>query len=318
MKRKGHIFEDISSIKNLEEADRHARRGKLKQYGVQLHIKNEKQNLSDLRQTLLENSYVTSEYNIFKIMNPKERVISRLPYFPDRILHWAIYLQIEKIFVPTFTVDTYSSLKGRGVHRCSNNLKIALKDAENTKYCLKLDIHKFYPSINNQILKVKIRRKIKDIKALNLLDEIIDSAEGLPLGNLLSQLLSNIYLNELDHHIKANFKVSYFRYCDDIVVLSNSKKELHFIFNKIREILDSLNLKINKSHQVFPVASRGIDFVGFKHYHTHTLIRDSIKRQFIKAVRKHKNNKNQMNKIYASYKGWFMACDSINLTNKYY
>jgi len=226
-------------------------------------------------------------------------------------MHWGIYLQIESIFTPTFVADTYSSIKGRGVHKCSYNLRRVLKDIDGTKFCLKIDIKKFYPSINNEILKTKIRRKIKCKPTLKLLDEIIDSAKGLPLGNLLSQILANVYLNDFDHYLKQELKIRYyFRYCDDLVILSNSKESLHEVLFKMRVKLKELNLEINKSYQVFPVEKRGIDFLGFKHYHTHTLLRKTIKKKFIKK----RNNL----KSLPSYKGWLSACDSINLTEKYY
>lgn len=136
---------------------------------------------------------------------------------------------LEPIWLSIFTKDTYSCIKNRGIHKLVNNLKKALKsDPEGTKYCLKLDIKKFYPSINHDILKQIIRYKIKDEELLQLLDEIIDSAEGVPIGNYLSQFFANLYLAYFDHWIKEILKVIYyFRYCDDITILGSSKEELH-------------------------------------------------------------------------------------------
>ena len=119
--------------------------------------------------------------------------------------------------------------KNRGIHKLVNNLKKALKyDPEGTKYCLKLDIKKFYPSINHDILKEILRYKIKDEELLQVLDGIIDSAEGVPIGNYLSQFFANLYLAYFDHWIKEVLKVIYyFRYCDDITILGANKEELH-------------------------------------------------------------------------------------------
>lgn len=136
---------------------------------------------------LLTGTYVTSKYKTFKIYEPKERIIFSLPYYPDRIIHHAIMNILEPIWVNIFIDNTYSCIKGRGIHKLAKDLKGDLqKDRENTKYCLKLDITKFYPSIDHDILKKIIRKKIKDKLLLVLLDSIIDSAEGVPIGNYLS------------------------------------------------------------------------------------------------------------------------------------
>ena len=133
---------------------------------------------------------------------------------------------LEPIWINIFTKDTYSCIKNRGIHKLVNNLKKVLKsDPEGTKYCLKLDIKKFYPSINHDILKEIIRYKIKDEELLQVLDEIIDSAEGVPIGNYLSQFFANLYLAYFDHWIKEVLKVKYyFRYCDDITILGSNKE----------------------------------------------------------------------------------------------
>src|SRR5690606_15310200 len=146
----------------------------------------------------------------FKVFEPKERLVYRLPYFPDRITHHAIMNVLEPIFVANLTTDTYSCIKGRGIHACANAVKKALKDVPSTKYCLKLDITKFYPSVDHEILKALLRRKFKDQDLLELLDEIIDSAPGLPIGNYLSQYLANFYLSYFDHWIKEKKRVKYY------------------------------------------------------------------------------------------------------------
>lgn len=120
-------------------------------------------NLLKLRETLLNGTFHTSKYDVFTIYEPKEREIYRLPYFPDRILHHAIMNVLEPIWVSTFTADTYSCIKNRGIHKCAKDVKQALKqDPDGTRYCLKIDIKKFYPSINHDVLKGIVRRKIKD------------------------------------------------------------------------------------------------------------------------------------------------------------
>lgn len=307
MKRTGNLFEKVISIENLKLADKRARKGKSKQFGIQKHKRNEGENIYKLHELLKSKNFKTSEYTEFKIFEGKERTISKLPYFPDRVLHHGLMNVLEPILVSSFTSNTYSCIKGRGVHKASFKLRKHLKEGIGTKYCLKMDIRKFYPSVDNDILKILLRRKIKDDDLLWLLDEIIDSKVGLPLGSYASQILANFYLTYFDHWVKENLKVKvYLRYADDMVILSDSKEELWEWFYKIRDYLKTnLKLDVKGNYQVFPVSIRGIDWVGFKHFHTHTLIRKSIKKNYIKSSHRMKWN------------GWLIHTNSINLRKKY-
>lgn len=162
MKRLGNLYDQICSIENLRLADEKARRRKLRSYGVQRHDKNRDENLLRLQEMLLTQTYKTSQYDVFTIYEPKERQIFRLPYFPDRITHHAIMNVLEPIWVSVFTNDTYSCIKNRGIHAAAKRVKYDLKtDPEGTIYCLKIDVRKFYPSIDHDILKQVIRRKIR-------------------------------------------------------------------------------------------------------------------------------------------------------------
>ncbi len=262
---------------------------------------------------LKNKTYTTSPYTTFKIFEPKERLIFRLPYFPDRITHHAVMNVLEPVFTRLFTADTYSCIKGKGIHGAANALKLALKDRANTIYCLKMDIKKFYPNINHAILKHLLRRKFKDNDLLWLLDGIIDSAEGLPIGNYLSQYFANYYLTYFDHWLKEDKMVRYyFRYADDLVILSNNKPELHQLLAEIRNYLQTeLRLTVKDNYQVFPVEARGIDFVGYRFYHTHTLLRKTIKQNFARMLATRKNPLS-----IASYKGWTKHADCKNLVKK--
>lgn len=313
MKRINNLYSKIYSIENLQLADQKARKGKKDQYGVILHDKNRESNIARLSEMLKNKTYKTSAYSTFKIYEPKERDVFRLPYFPDRITHHAVMNVLEEIFVSTFTKDTYSCIKGKGIHAAANAVKDALKDFTGTTYCLKLDIRKFYPSVDHDVLKQLLRRKLKDNDLLWLLDEIIDSAEGLPIGNYLSQYFANFYLTYFDHWIKEQKSVKYyFRYADDIVILSDNKPYLHQILSDIRIYLaQKLKLEVKDNYQVFPVAARSIDFVGYRFYHTHTLLRKSIKKSFARMLTTRKNRES-----IASYNGWAKHCNSKNLLKK--
>lgn len=313
MKRIRNLYEQIYDMDNLILADNLASKGKSKQYGVMLHRRNKIENLERLRLMLIDKSYKTSTYSTFKIYEPKERDIFSLPYFPDRILHHAIMNILEPIFVSCFTADTYSCIKGKGIHAASAALGKAMNDYDNTVYCLKLDIKKFYPSIDHVILKALLRRKFKDPDLLWLLDGIIDSAPGVPIGNYLSQYFANFYLTYFDHWIKEVKRVKYyFRYADDIVILGSSKAELHQLLFEIKKyLLENLKLTVKQNYQIFPVESRGIDFVGYRRYHTHTLLRKGIKQRFARMLKKNKNPQS-----VASYLGWTKHCNARNLELK--
>lgn len=313
MKRIGDIYNKIYAYDNLEQADILAQKGKSNQYGVIVHNRNRHSNLSELQKQLITKTYRTSKYDVFKVFEPKERTVYRLPYFPDRIMHHAIMSVLEPIFVASFTADTYSCIKGRGIHKLHRNLQSALRNQTETKYCLKLDITKFYPSIDHSILKTLLRRKFKDQDLLWLLDEIIDSAPGLPIGNYLSQYFANFYLTYFDHWVKEQLKAKfYFRYADDLVLLSSNKHELHQYLSEIREYLRiNLSLEIKENYQVFPVDSRGIDFVGYVFYHTHILLRKRIKQNFARKLKR-----NPSTTSIPSYKGWLKHCNARNLEKK--
>jgi len=312
MKRKGNLYEQMCSIDNILLADATARRGKSKQSGVINFDKNYDQNIADLYRELITKTYRTSPYRTRIINEGKERKISILPY-RDRIIQHDAMIVLEPIFVSTFTADTYSCIKGKGVHAASRALKKALKDVEGTTYCLKLDITKFYPSVDHDILKSLLRKKIKDNEMLQLLDDIIDSAPGLPIGNYLSQYFANFYLTYFDHWLKEQKKVQYyFRYADDIVILHSDKEYLHRALIGITKYLaQRLKLNVKPNWQIFPVKSRGIDFGGYVHFHTHVLLRKSIKKAFARKVAK------GINKLsLASYTGWAKHCNSKNLLKK--
>lgn len=225
--------------------------------------------------------------------------------------------KLESLFVSVFTNDTYSCIKGRGIHAAADAVKLALKDVPGTKYCLKLDIRKFYPNIDHDILKGLLRRKIKDPDLLWLLDNIIDSAPGVPIGNYLSQYFANFYLAYFDHWIKEQKQVKYyFRYADDVVILSDDKQYLHALLGDIRYYLQTwLKLEIKSNYQIFPVSSdghgRGIDFVGYVFYHTHVRLRKRIKKNFARMLAKQARWES-----FGSYYGWIKYCNGNHLLKK--
>lgn len=321
MKRYGNLYEKICDKDNLYRAYLKARTGKGHSWGVQFFEKDLENNLSQLQNELITGEYRTSEYRTFTIYDPKERLISSLP-FRDRVVHHAIMNIVEPIWTPIFISQTYSCIKGRGIHGAVKHLKRDLKkDISGTEYCLKMDVRKFYPSIDHEILQQIIRRKIKDCQLLALLDGIIDSAPGVPIGNYLSQFFANLYLGYFDHWMKETNQVRYYyRYADDIVILAGNKLYLHILLADIREYLaKELNLQLKGNYQIFPVNSRGIDFVGYVFRHGRTDMRKSIKKNFCRLAAR-LNKKDIPVKDYkqrlCSHLGWAKHCDSKNLLKK--
>jgi RNA-directed DNA polymerase len=313
MKRINNLYNRIISLDNLEAADVIARKGKKGKHGIQMHDRDREINLWRLHCALAGKTYKTSAYTTFTVFEPKERLVYRLPYYPDRITHHAIMNILEPVFVSMFIAQSYSCIKGRGIHGAARAVKKALADAPGTRYCLKLDITKFYPSVDHAVLKTLLRQKFKDPDLLWLLEEIIDSAPGLPIGNYLSQYLANFYLTGFDHWLKEVKGVRhYFRYADDLVILAQTKEELHSLLADIRAYLGGqLRLQVKGNYQIFPVEARGIDFVGYVFYHTHTRMRKSIKQNFARMV----HRRPSMPSI-ASYWGWAKHCNSNHLVKK--
>lgn len=312
MKRIGNIYEQICSMENLRLAEKKARKGKLNQPGVKKFDKAGETNLFMLHEMLLNKTYNTSTYTVFKVYEPKEREVYRLPYFPDRITHHAIMNVLEPVFVSTFTADTYSCIKGRGISGASYALRNAIKNTVEAKYYLQLDIKKFYPNVDHQILKDLLRRKIKDNDLLWLLDEIIHSAPGLPIGNYLSQYFANFYLTYLDHYIKQELKAfKYFRYCDDLILFASNKPDLHRMLHVIREYLKQhLKLEVKGNYRIAPTTC-GVNCFGFIHYPECVYIRKKIKQRFARAIAKgHPRNR------IAAYYGWAKHANAKNLLKK--
>ena len=326
MKRYGNLYEQVYNIENIRLAHKNARKGKKHYSEVKMIDANPDKYLKQIQEMLKNKTFRNSKYTIMnrKMDSGKVREIFKLPYFPDRIIHHCIMQIVGQIWFKSLIRDTYSSIKNRGIHNGVQRIKKALQDKENTKYCMKLDVKKYYPSINNEKLKKVIRGKIKDKNLLWLLEEIIDSTKGIPIGNYLSQYFGNLYLSAYDHWMKEIQHCRYyFRYCDDIVVLSKSKQELHKLYKKTKEYFDSnLNLKIKENWQIFPVSIRGIDFLGYRFFHDYTLLRNSIKIKFIKKLKRIENNWHRMthtqivNSIM-SYWGWMKHANCKNLINKY-
>jgi hypothetical protein len=294
---------------NLRLADQKARRGKVHDYGVGVHDRNREANLEALHEALLTKTFKTSQYTVREIYKPKHRLIYILPYYPDRIVHHAIMNILEPIMVSFFTHNTFSCVKGRGIEGCARSVdKHIRKFNGRPLYCLKIDIRKFYPTIDHAKLKELLRRKFKDNDLLWLLDEIIDSVNGapdplditkpvygrsLPIGNYLSQYLANFYLAPFMHYMNEQLRIDVDEYADDIICYADSKQRLRDVFNGYMKpyLENELRLQVKDNYQIFPIArnrqdkhGRALDYIGYKFYREQKLIRKSIKQKFCRTV----------------------------------
>lgn len=325
MKRYGNLYESICQLENIRLAHKNARKGKTKLPEVQMVDADVEGYCERIRKMLIDKTYTTSEYNIFEITERgKTREICELPYFPDRIVQWALLQIVEPIFMSHFIKQTYAALPGRGAQKALAKLHEYMDgDRQGTCYCLKMDVKKFFPSIDNEILKAQLRRKFKDTDTLRLLDDIADSYDnGLPIGNFTSQYFGNYYLSFFDHWLKEEKQVKYYlRYMDDMIILHESKDYLHDLRREISDYLeDNLGLHLKENWQVFPTYIRGVDFVGYRSFGDFTLLRKGTKKNLKAAVKrlvrkqKHGESLTPSDKcVVASYHGILLRCDSYRL-----
>jgi RNA-directed DNA polymerase len=299
--------------------------GKRKQKRVKMILDNEECYAKEIQDMLLKKQYIPSPYAIKTVQDGssgKIRTVYKPRFYPDQIIHWSLMLQLQPIMMKGMYEYNCGSVPGRGTSYGQNTLRKWLDtDYKNTKYCLKMDVSKFYPSVDNDILKEMFRRKIKDKDCLWLIDSIIDSSQGLPIGNYTSQWFANFFLQGLDHYIKEKLGVKYYvRYVDDLVLLGSNKKKLHKARKHISEYLQTIGLTLKSDWQVFKVNDRAIDFLGFRFFRNKTILR---KRNALRIKRRIKkiSKKNYLNYKDAcaviSYWGWIKRSDSYNFYHKY-
>jgi hypothetical protein len=280
MKRHGNLWESIVNPINIKAAHIAARRGK--GHYSEVKMVNEKMDelLEQVRLSLVNKTFTTSPYEVEERFDGRKmRTIHKLPYYPDRIVQHALIQVVGSIWRSSFIRDTFQSIPTRGTDDARRRVTKAIR-RDNPKYALKMDIKKYYPSVQNDLLKQIVRRKIKCQDTLWLIDNIIDSTQGLPIGNYTSQDLGNLYLCDFDWVMKHQGIKHYYRYCDDIVVMSDSKEQLHKLRVEMFERLSVLGLSIKPTWQVFDVQAQGLDFVGFVFRPSHILLRKGIATKF--------------------------------------
>jgi retron-type reverse transcriptase len=296
-RRPCHIkYDSIISLENLLTSWQEFLRGKRKRKDVSGFSLKFMDNIFKLRRELINKEYRHGPYHAFKINDPKPRDIHKAKV-RDRIVHHAIYRTLYPYFDNKFIYDSYSCRIDKGTHRAINRFRdLARKVSKNdtkTAWILKGDIKKFFTNIDHEALKGILRRTIKDNEVMWLLENVIDSFDadsnaniGLPLGNVTSQLLINIYMNEFDQFVKRELKVKYYiRYADDFVVLHKDKQFLVDLIPKISEFLEKeLKLSLHPNKLYIKTLSSGIDFLGWVNFPHHRVLRTSTKRRMFRRL----------------------------------
>lgn len=291
-----HTYNHIISLENLLKAWKEFARGKRSRKDVQEFERNLMANIILLHRDLVAKTYTHSVYQAFKIADPKPRDIHKASV-RDRLLHHALHRILSPFFAKTFIVDSNSCQKGKGIHRALQRFRkfIGIVSENNTQTCwvLKCDIKKFFANINHAILLDIAAKYIPDQDILNLMSVIVRSFNsnvdgvGLPLGNLTSQLLVNIYMNEFDQFMKHRLKTKhYIRYSDDFIVLSRSRSYLENILPYMREFLgQKLKLVMHPDKISIKTIASGVDFLGWVHFPDHRVLRTTTKKRMFKNIK---------------------------------
>ena len=290
-----HTYDDIISVPNLLAAWQEFLRGKRNKKDVQEFQYRFFDNILSLHRDLKEKKYTHGGYHAFKISDPKPRDIHKASV-RDRLLHHAIYRILYPFFDRTFISDSYSCRIGKGTHKAVNRFRaFGYEVSQNhTRICwvLQCDIRKFFASIDQQILMKIVSEYIPDADILWLIGQVVGSfnsgieGKGLPLGNLTSQLLVNVYMNEFDQFAKHKLKArQYIRYADDFVLMSSCKKQLEENARYIAHFLESrLKLKLHPDKVFIKTLASGVDFLGWVHFPDHRVLRTTTKRRMFKRL----------------------------------
>lgn len=271
----------IASLDNLYSAYYKARRGKQRKKEVIAFAERFDENIEELRQSLITGSTAVGEYRYFTIHDPKERLICAAP-FRERILQHAIMNICQPLFDRSLIDSTYATRKGKGVYAALDKAVEALSHYE---YTVKMDVRKYYDSIDHQILKNRLRRIFKDNELLTLLDKIIDSycsneGKGLPIGNLTSQYFANSYLSVLDHKAKEEWKAPiYIRYMDDILIAGNDKYTLNYCVKEMEKLANE-QLQLSFKPPIHRKSKDGQTFLGYRVMPYHYKLSGRSKRRF--------------------------------------
>lgn len=350
-KKIDNLYEEIYDYENIHNAYKKARKNKRFRACTLEFTNNLEENLIEIQNELIWKTYEVGKYKQFYIHEPKKRLIMALP-FRDRVVQWAVYSVLYPMYDKRFIDDSYGCRKEKGMHKAVQRTQYWLKDIERKNimqkeswYYLKLDISKFFYRVVHDIIEEIIRTCIKDERLIWLIMKIVRSEStpfglpagispgecaisemlfnrGMPVGNLLSQLIANIYMDVVDQFAKHKLKCKhYIRYMDDIIILHKDKNQLQRWKIEIEYFIkEKLGLDLNKKTCIRPL-SQGVDFVGCKIWHSHVKLRKNtalrIRRQWRGVEKKYTNGqvtKEYYNSVKQSFLGLLKHIDCHSLT----
>lgn len=326
-----HLYQKVYDFNNIRLSYKRILKGdkKFKKDAIILDMCRER-NLLTLWRELKSKGYQVGEYLRFKVFEPKERVVSA-PRARDKIVQFAVHNVLQEVYEPVFIKTSFACLKDKGTHKAVDNVQHDMRVCKwkhGGGWILKMDVKRFFYSIDRDILKQLLRKKITDPDMIWILDLIIDSSpegeKGIPLGNVTSQDFANIYLNEVDQYCKRCLGVKYYtRYMDDIVIVTPTKEAAQDYLAKIKKFLnEKLNLETNSKTKIFPM-EQGVNAYGFKIWTTHRLLRDQSKRAMKRRIKamdaKFKRGELQEKDVLKGVNSWLghaRHSNSYNLAKK--
>ncbi len=330
-----NLYEDVVSLDNLEKSFESASRGKSgKKYVIDFG-KNLNENLAKLQNELVSLTYSPLSLKSFVIRDPKTRLINKSD-FRDRVVHHALVRVIEPVFNKKFICDSFANRRGKGTLKAIERFDVFKRKVSknNSRDCfvLKADVRHYFETVNREVLISLIKKWVFDEKILWLVQVILRNFSnfrgggkrfaGMPLGNLTSQFFANIYLNELDQYVKNTLLAKfYIRYVDDFVILHESPRVLEDYKQNIDLFLkEKLKLELHPSKCKIMNLRDGIDFLGFRIFYHHKLLRKKNLRKFERIFEEMKKDYKtgilDREQVIARIEGWFAYANNAN-TYKY-
>jgi len=294
MKTYKHLYRQVCNFENLLIAYYKARKGKRGKTQVAGFERDYEEQLFTLQNELRAKTYQPGEYASFHVHEPKKRLISAAP-FRDRVVHHALCNVIAPIWEPRFIDTSYANRIGKGTHRA---LAKTTEYARKYRWFLQCDVKQFFPSIDHAILRAELARLISDKDVLWLCDKILESGvgvlseqydmayfpnddifaanrpRGLPIGNLTSQFLANVYLNSFDQFVKRELRCeAYVRYVDDFLLFGDDLEKLYQWREVIFQKMASLRLTLHEESALVFATQSGVPFLGFRNFPNHRRVK---------------------------------------------
>lgn len=319
MRREGNIIPEIIEYGNMSDSFDQVLRGTVRKQcreGQEL-LAHREEVIANLQREIANGTFTVTEYRERLIVEYGKHRRLQIVVMERRIGCNAIMNVVDKHLHARYIRTSGASIKRRGTHDMMMQVSRVLKENPQIRYAYQFDIRHFYDNVDHQVAKDAFAHVFKDKILLKILGSLIDMLEtGISFGLRTSQATGNLILSiHLDHPIKDEMGVKhYFRYCDDGLVLAESKAELWVIRDAIHEMLEAIDFEIKPNERVFPV-SEGIDFVGYKIYPDHVQLRKRIKKKFAAKIKKIKSRKRR-HELIASFWGMTKHADCANLNNK--